>query len=87
MNLWNNTSNVLSWLHKLSLTDAKFVISSVEVKDGLNVGTAEKICAMTFRNETAHITLSIANPRVLEVIRDVKVTFPVMLGTVGKIVR
>jgi hypothetical protein len=85
LNLWRKTGNVLSWLYKESLSDAPFVISSEDVKDGLNIGTAEKICPTIFKNEIAHITLEIANPRVLEVVRDVKVTFPDMLGTVGKI--
>jgi hypothetical protein len=70
-------------LFKQYRTDDPFVISSMEVEDGLNVGTAEKICVTTFKNEIAHMTLEIASPRVLEVVRDVKVTFPDMLGTVG----
>jgi hypothetical protein len=55
------------------------------VEDGLNVGTSDMICPFVFKNEIAHMTLEIANPRVLEVVRDVRVTFPGMLGTVGKI--
>jgi hypothetical protein len=84
LNLWRSTGNVLSWLYKLSLTDAPYVISSMEVEDGLNTGLAKKICSTTFKNEIAHLTLEIADPRVMEVVRDVRVTFPDMLGTVGK---
>jgi hypothetical protein len=68
----------------MSLTNAPFAITSVHVDNGLNVGIAEQICAQTFKNEIAHITLSIAHPRVLEVVKDRKVAFPDMLGTVGK---
>jgi hypothetical protein len=57
----------------------------MKVEDGLNVGTAEKICVNTFKNDIAHMTLEIASPRVLEVVRDKRVTFPDMLGTVGNI--
>jgi hypothetical protein len=63
--------------------DEPFVISSMTIEDGLNVGDAEKICAATFKNEIAHLTLEIASPRVLEVIHVVRVTFPDMLGTIG----
>jgi hypothetical protein len=63
--------------------DEPFVISSMTMEDGLNVGEAKKICATTFKNEIAHLTLEIASPRVLEVIHDERVTFPDMLGTIG----
>jgi hypothetical protein len=55
------------------------------MEDGLNTGLAEQICTTTFKNEIAHMTLEIADPRVMEVVRDVRVTFPDMLGTVGKL--
>jgi hypothetical protein len=85
LDLWRKTGNVLSWLYKESLSDAPFVISSELVENGLNIGTDKKICPTIFKNEIAHMTLEIANPRVLEVVRDVKVTFPDILGTVGMI--
>jgi hypothetical protein len=85
LNLWRSTENIISWLYKLSLTDAPLVISSMKIEDGLNTGTADQICATIFKNEIAHLTLEIADPRVMEVIRDVRVTYPDILGTVGKI--
>jgi hypothetical protein len=85
LNLWRSTGNILSWLYKQYLIDAPLVISTMEVEDGLNTGTAEQICTTIFKNEIAHLTLEIADPRVMEVVRDVRVTFPDMLGTVGKI--
>lgn len=85
MNLWRNTGNAFSWLYQLALTDAQYVISSLAVENGLNKGLLDKICVSTFKNDIAHITLEIASPRVLEIVRDVKVTFPDMLGTVGKV--
>jgi hypothetical protein len=75
---------VLSWLYKLSSTDAPFSITTVIENNGLNVGTADSICAEIFQNDIALITLSIADPSVLEVVKDVKVSFPDILGTIGK---
>jgi hypothetical protein len=85
LNLWRSTGNILSWLYKMSLSDAPYVISSMDVEDGLNTGLAKQICTTTFKNDIAHLTLEIADPRVMEVVRDVRVTFPDMLGTVGNI--
>jgi hypothetical protein len=84
LDLWKSSGNVLTWLYKQSLADAPYVISSMSIKDGMNSGLAEKICASTFKNDIAHMTLEIANPKVLEVVRDIKVTFPDKLGTVGR---
>jgi uncharacterized protein YutE (UPF0331/DUF86 family) len=87
LDLWRSTGNILTWIYKQSLAKAPYVISSMNLEDGLNTGMSQKICAYTFRNEIAHMTLEIANPKVLEVVRDVKVTFPDMLGTVGKVTK
>jgi hypothetical protein len=85
MNLWRNTGNIMSWLYKLSLTNDPYVISSKRAEDGLKIETEEKICTTMFKNEIAYMTLEIADPRVMEVVRHKRVTFPDMLGTVGKI--
>jgi hypothetical protein len=85
LNLWRSTGNILSWLYKQSLSDTPYVISSMEVEDGLNTGTATQICTTTFKNEIAHLTLSIADPHVLEIVQDVRVTFPDKLGTIGNV--
>jgi hypothetical protein len=57
----------------------------MDVEDRLNAGILDKICTSTFKNDIAHMTLEIADPRVLEVVEDIKITFPDMLGTIGKI--
>lgn len=85
MNLWRSTGNILSWLYKQSLSDVPLVITTMDVEDRLNAGTLDKICTSTFKNDIAHMTLEIADPRVLEVVEDIKITFPDMLGTIGKI--
>jgi hypothetical protein len=87
LNLWNSTGNVLTWLHKYSQTsDAKLEFSSViETTNGLNSKVAEKICKTTFRNDIAIIQMEVSDPRILEVVRHKKVSFPEMLGTVGKL--
>jgi hypothetical protein len=84
LNLWRSTGSILTWIHKQFLNGATYVITSDEVEDGLNVGLSKSICASTFKNDIAHMTIDIVSPRVLEVQRDVKVTFPDMLGTIGK---
>ena len=55
-----------------------------ENKFGIHKQLATKICEQAFKNDIAKLTLEIAKPRVLEVVKDIKVTFPDMLGTIGK---
>jgi hypothetical protein len=55
----------------------------MEVENGIEKGLATLICETTFKNSIAHLILEISKPIALEVVRDVKVTFPDMLGTVG----
>jgi hypothetical protein len=87
LELWKSTGNILSWLFRKFLADENVVISTWSIgDDGLNRGIAENICATTFKNDIAHMTLEIASPRVLEVVRDIKVTFPDKLGTIGNII-
>jgi hypothetical protein len=70
----------------MSSADEHVVITTFGIgDDGLNSGIAENICATTFKNDIAHMTLEIASPRVLDIVRDIKVTFPDMLGTIGNI--
>ena len=57
---------------------------SFEEKFGINQQLATQICVLTFEYDIAKLTLEIAQPRVMEVVKDRKVTFPDMLGTIGK---
>jgi hypothetical protein len=74
---------VLTWLHKQFLGDASIAILSGSMEDGLQVELANSICVSTFKNHIAHLTLDIAKPMALEVQRDIKLTFPDMLGIIG----
>jgi hypothetical protein len=56
------------------------------MEDGLDLGLSRKICATTFKNDIAHMTIDVAMPRVLQVERDITVTFAGRLGTVGKLI-
>lgn len=86
MDLWLSTGSVLTWLHKLYLDGGSFAITTGKVDDnGVELGLSSRICVSTFKNDIAHLTIDIAMPKVLEVERDIKVTFPGMLGTVGEI--
>jgi hypothetical protein len=58
LNPWRSTANILSWLYKQSLSDTPFVISSMEVEDGLKPGTATQICS-TKRIEPISVMIAI----------------------------
>ena len=96
LSLWNATGNVQTWLHKLSLAKETYTATEAglgftwghsdvfEKKFGILKEVAAKICATTFENDIAKLTLEIADPRMLEVVKDKRVTFADMLGTVGE---
>ena len=67
------------------LSKKQYLVSETafDEKYQLEVGMAREICKYTFENDIAIMTLEIATPRVQEVVKDTKVTFPDMLGTVG----
>ena len=56
----------------------------IEAKFGIHKQLATKICELAFKNDIVKLTIEIANPRVLEVVKDIRVTFSDMLGTIGK---
>jgi hypothetical protein len=86
LELWKSTGNILSWLSRKNFAFDHVVYTRTDIgDDGLNKGIAENICATMFKNDIAHMTLEIASPRVLDIVRDIKVTFPDMLGTIGNI--
>lgn len=98
LSLWNATGSVLTWLHKLSLAKETYTVTEAglgfdnygepsnvfDEKFGILRELADKICETTFENDIAKLTLEIADPRMLEVVKDKRVTFADMLGTVGK---
>ena len=99
LSLWNSTGNVLTWLHKLSLAKETYTVTEsglgfdfglgldldvFDKKFGILKELAAKICETTFENDIAKLTLEIADPRMLEVVKDKRVTFADMLGTVGE---
>lgn len=57
---------------------------SFEEKFGINKQLATKICELAFENDIAKLTLEIAQPKVVEIVKDVRVTFPDILGTIGE---
>jgi hypothetical protein len=83
LDLWNSTGSALTWLHKQFLSDASIAIPSGYMEDGLPRELAKSICVSTFKNHITHLTLDIAKPIALEVQRDIKLTFPDMLGIIG----
>ena len=78
---------LVSLLKELNICNASDDPSSrpfFEEKFGINKQLGTKICELSFKNDIAKLTLEIAKPRVLEVVKEIEVTFPDMLGTIGK---
>ena len=89
LSLWNATGNVQTWFHRLSMREGEFTTSYEDLGDfdtefGIQKRLATKICEFIFDNDIALLTVEIAQPRILELVKDIKVTFPDMLGTIGK---
>ena len=89
LSLWNATGNVQTWFHRLSMREGEFTTSYEDLGDfdmefGIQKKLATEICEFIFENDIALLTVEIAQPRILELVKDVKVTFPDMLGTIGK---
>ena len=59
-------------------------LQNFETEFGISKQLADKICVTTFENDITKLTLEIATPRILEIVKDIKVTFPDMLGTIGE---
>ncbi len=56
----------------------------IEPSFGINVALASSICAFVVERHLAEVNLELAAPTVVEIVKDVRVTFPDMLGTVGR---
>ncbi len=41
------------------------------------------MCKTALETHIAKLTIEIGKPRVMEIVKDIKVTFPDMLGTIG----
>lgn len=50
---------------------------------GIVKDLGDHVCEYTFKNDIVELSLEIADPMVLEITKDVKVTIPDMVGTVG----
>ena len=57
--------------------------TELESRRRLNNHLTWSICDVAFRNHMAEVIVEVAKPRVMEIVKDVRVTFPDMLGTVG----
>ena len=57
---------------------------SFDKKFGINKQLAIKICELAFDHDIAQLTLEFAQPRVVELVKDKRVTFPDILGTIGE---
>ncbi len=66
-------------------TFAKLSVGPGEVANytGVSASLQTKMCVAAFETQLSELTVEIAKPRVLEIVKDIKVTFPDMLGTIG----
>ncbi len=86
MTLWSNHHNLMTWLNTEYLRSTEITLSSITMDTdyGLEKGMVKQICETTYRNDIAHMTVEIVEPRAVQVAKDVKATFADQLGTVGE---
>ena len=88
LSLWKATGNVMTYFHHMSLRRETYVATGdgLEKHDetfGINEELATHICKHMFTHHIARVTLEFPNPDVVEIMRDRKVSFADMVGTVG----
>ena len=92
---WKKTSSLL-WSHwmpfvyKGGLKNYKIPTDpsrcrKQEFFNSLPSGEGTSICKSLYSNEVVKLTIQIADPNVMEIQKDVSVTFPDMLGIVGEL--
>ena len=89
LRLWKATGNVQTYFHHLHKLKETYVatkkgLSEFEEEFGIQKELAIQICKDMFTNNIAKMTLEFPKPKVQEIVKDKKFTFPDMLGTVGK---
>ena len=89
LTMWKAMENEEISIHRMSLAKKSIETSYMEMVDldqelGIQKQLATMICKMIFENDVAELTLEIADENVLQVEKDVSVTFFEMLGTIGK---
>ena len=89
LSLWKATGNVMSYFHQMSVLKEIYVATGVGLNKydesfGVNEELATHICKHMFKHHIARVTLEFPHPDVLEIVKDRKVTFADMVGTVGR---
>ena len=89
LSLWKATGNVMSYFHQMSVLNEIYVatedgLNKYDESFSINEELATHICKHMFKHHIAHVTLEFPHPDVLEIIKDRKVTFADMVGTVGR---
>ena len=88
LSLWKATGNVQTYFHHLHKLKSTYVatekgLGEFEEVFGIQKELATHICKDMFTNSIAKMTLEFPKPKVQEIVKDKKFTFPDMLGTVG----
>ena len=86
MDHWRHYDTLLSWLMRQFLLEEGVVVggNTVDPEFEIEAGLVAQICRSVFRRDVALVTLEIVEPRVMQISKDVKATFPDMLGTIGE---
>ena len=89
LSLWKATGNVQTYFHHLHKLKSTYVatekgLGEFEEVFGIQKELATHICKDMFTNSIAKMTLEFPKPKVQEIVKDKKFTFPDMLGTVGE---
>ncbi len=91
LKFWSSSNNVLLFLRRQYLIDKRATDYNPpnlnNNMDGylrhMNVHLATIICKAVFERDLALLTIEMPKSKVVEIVQDVRVTFPDILGTVG----
>ncbi len=91
---WQETSSPVQYWNE-EMTDANYdkragsldlgnaLEMATNMSYGLRTKEALRVCRRRYRNDIARLTVQIADPDVMQIKRDVKMTFPDLVGVVG----
>ncbi len=63
------------------------VRGKINMSYGLPTDEAIEVCKFRYHYDIAKVTVAFASPDIIEIVKDVRVTFADQLGTIGKLLR
>ena len=95
MSDWEQSNSPLSYWHD-AISDANYLkryntirldtqtlISSTNISYGLPTAEAVRVCKQRYQQEFAKLTVQIVDPNVMQIKKDVRVTFADQLAVIG----